>query len=568
MTTTPFTSFAFKATGGSANRTTPDRLSEIKNVKDFGALGDGTQDDGPYIQAAVNWTTGPNRGTIFFPTGFYTINAPITFNYDPSPGNPGLSIRFAGTGSSTFLNGTSFSGGTGYTLDRHLGSPNNTAQVIIENMSIGSGGEGSIRVGSCSSVAIRNVSGGGITTEDSAGNSSQNIFIQACKIGSPGLVMGGSGVIQSCDWINCDIAARLYGKGWAIYGGRIEECNTSYLIGLDSGVAATFTGSIAHTTYATFTGTISGNNLTVSGVSGTIAIGQTVYGSGVTACVITSGSGTSWVVDGGTQTVGPVSMFTQIPNDGTGVLTVTAVSSGTIKPLQAVSDGGVNIPGAIFIVSQLTGSTGGTGTYALSNPTVTVSSQTITTIGNDAGASGFVLQGGSMEGLVNGIMLAGTCSGFYIGSIGALGHVNSGPTNSIATQYGMIVGPNVSNGVFQGTGIIGDLTKVAACKVYTAAARTNVLFLSSTFDKHTGGGGTGFDWDLPTNAYTASWLNCNVSPTWTYAQLPTGGNVLEGDQFTITDSTTSTWGANVTTGGGSTRVLVRWNGSNWTVVGK
>jgi hypothetical protein len=106
---------------------------------------------------------------------------------------------------------------------------------------------------------------------------------------------------------------------------------------------------------------------------------------------------------------------------------------------------------------------------------------------------------------------------------------------------------------------------IASCKIYTAASRTNVMFLASGFTKGTG---TGFDWDLPANAYTATWLNCNISPTWTYSQLPTGGNALEGDKFTITDSTTATWGANVTTGGGSTRVLVRWNGSNWTVVGK
>lgn len=48
---------------------------------------------------------------------------------------------------------------------------------------------------------------------------------------------------------------------------------------------------------ATFTGTISGTTLTVSGVSGTIAIGQTVAGAGVASdTVITAGSDTSWTV--------------------------------------------------------------------------------------------------------------------------------------------------------------------------------------------------------------------------------------------------------------------------------
>lgn len=59
---------------------------------------------------------------------------------------------------------------------------------------------------------------------------------------------------------------------------------------------------------ATFTGTISGNTLTVSGVTGTIAIGQYVDGVGVTSCQITAGSGSTWTVGGGAQTVGPVAM--------------------------------------------------------------------------------------------------------------------------------------------------------------------------------------------------------------------------------------------------------------------
>jgi len=47
----------------------------------------------------------------------------------------------------------------------------------------------------------------------------------------------------------------------------------------------------------TFTGSITGMALTVSGVTRTIAIGQTVYGTGVTAnTTITGGSGTTWTV--------------------------------------------------------------------------------------------------------------------------------------------------------------------------------------------------------------------------------------------------------------------------------
>lgn len=48
---------------------------------------------------------------------------------------------------------------------------------------------------------------------------------------------------------------------------------------------------------ATFTGAINSATLTVSGVTGTIAIGQTIYGVGVPANeVITGGSGTTWTI--------------------------------------------------------------------------------------------------------------------------------------------------------------------------------------------------------------------------------------------------------------------------------
>jgi Pectate lyase superfamily protein len=58
----------------------------------------------------------------------------------------------------------------------------------------------------------------------------------------------------------------------------------------------------------TFTGAISGTTLTVSGVTGVIAVGQTIYGAGVTAgTTITGGSGTSWTVSA-SQTVSAESM--------------------------------------------------------------------------------------------------------------------------------------------------------------------------------------------------------------------------------------------------------------------
>src|SRR4051794_24537104 len=77
---TAFNSFAFAATGEPTSRTVPDRLAEIKNVKDFGAKGDGVTDDWTAIMAAYRWTTGVLRGTIFFPPGTYLVSQPIDFS--------------------------------------------------------------------------------------------------------------------------------------------------------------------------------------------------------------------------------------------------------------------------------------------------------------------------------------------------------------------------------------------------------------------------------------------------------------------------------------------------------
>ena len=63
------------ATGSTQPRSLSDRFADVVNVKDFGAVGDGTTDDTTAIQAAINSVS--SGGTIFIPKGTYIINSQL-----------------------------------------------------------------------------------------------------------------------------------------------------------------------------------------------------------------------------------------------------------------------------------------------------------------------------------------------------------------------------------------------------------------------------------------------------------------------------------------------------------
>lgn len=136
-----------------------------------------------------------------------------------------------------------------------------------------------------------------------------------------------------------------------------------------------YTWRISSPANAVFTGSISSTTLTVSSVStGTIAVGQSVYGVGVTAeTVITalgtgSGGAGTYTVDV-SQTVSARSLnstatgakFTATISGTT--MTVSAMTSGTIYLGQTIQGAGVT---AGTVVTALGSGTGGTGTYTVS----------------------------------------------------------------------------------------------------------------------------------------------------------------------------------------------------------
>ena len=74
---TSFANFSFAATGAPTARTMPDRLSDVINVKDWGAVGNRATNDTRAVQAAIDYCmstaggTKPAGGKVFFPPGQY-----------------------------------------------------------------------------------------------------------------------------------------------------------------------------------------------------------------------------------------------------------------------------------------------------------------------------------------------------------------------------------------------------------------------------------------------------------------------------------------------------------------
>ena len=146
-----------------------------------------------------------------------------------------------------------------------------------------------------------------------------------------------------------------------------------------------YTWRISNPNSASFNGSISGTTLTVSLMkSGTIAVGQNLFGVGLgTEVVITAlGTGTGGV---GTYTLNTsltvatepfntaASAATITGSISTTVLTVTSVASGTLYVGQTIQGAGIT---ANTVITALGTGTGGTGTYTVSN-SQTVGSETM-----------------------------------------------------------------------------------------------------------------------------------------------------------------------------------------------
>lgn len=179
----------------------------------------------------------------------------------------------------------------------------------------------------------------------------------------------------------------LHNKGdfWAVNGGAGafsvgDAVYANYADGTVAQSAATNASATA-SMGATFTASGSGTNLTVSAVTGVLTVGETLSGTGIPAgtTIVSQTSGTT----GGAGVYVTSQATTISAATGTSfgnVLTVTAVASGVLDIGESVT--GTGIPAGAVLATQVSGATGGVGTYTLSVPaTAYAASTTVTSVG-------------------------------------------------------------------------------------------------------------------------------------------------------------------------------------------
>ena len=196
-------------------------------------------------------------------------------------------------------------------------------------------------------------------------------------------------------------------------------------------------------------------------------IGQKAYADNATGKVsfaATGSPGTGTV----TGSIGAVATTSVTGSIAGNVLTVSAVASGTLYPGATLSGtGGGGVTSGTKIVSQLSGTTGGTGTYALNVPSQTVTSTTITAAAGlltvASVTSGTLAVGDVLSGTGGGGVTSGTTITALGTGTGGTGTYIVDPTQTVAV--GTVITANLTTEtkfVAASSGLAGELVKMTS----------------------------------------------------------------------------------------------------------
>jgi len=543
----PVSKGTYAGTDTRVSRTLPVRLSEVVNVKDWGAAGSGSGDDSTKIQAAINFCMSRGGGTVFFPAGNYNLGAGTFLTVGSS--DPNISVRLLGASGGAQAGASNVNGfyDAGYLISKGGSTYDNLASIeamtVTNNPQVTPLG-GAVRfVGS--GASFRNCTFGGLNCLDLS--DADGCTVMAClgygfdgdagaastyprSLKGVGFYLGNRCLITNCRLNgNFFIGYALSGNGAALLSCGVESINTGCRVGWASG------------------GTVSGQERE--------AVACTVQGLGTEKCW--TGIDVYWatgcslqncVLTGGHGQPAPQAINTAVWSSTAGgqVLVTTAANhflSAGVHNLQV--DIGVNV---------------GNGTHDNPNPWRTTAFTPCTSAGPATNTFTYPLA-------VN----PGAAS------------LGASPAWTYPLEYSLRV-RKATDCAFIGNELLVNAVVAAGDLDYGgSAAHKNNIIVSSV-------GGRG--WIPPTGPNAASWKFISVGQlapdadsiatagnpcaTMVFANLPGQSGVLqpgpyEAQEFDITDGRKSAGVeagfAEVVIGGGVGRYKVRYNGSNWIRIG-
>jgi hypothetical protein len=287
------------ATGSTTARTIADRWGEVKNVKDYGAVGDGVTDDTAAIQAAID-SLGADGGTVEIPVGIFGITNTLIV-----PDKATLAGVGAGSSEIKALGGFTFTGsnaminmGSGTTLsfssflkDLFIDADDKADSICVYSDLINENA-GVLR------CTVKNFTKYGIHIERNGANSPQNYTLShlfvllgaSATASTQGIrIEGGSGGHRGMDNITVDSNLSTGGAGiWFDNASaalltmlHMEGVITGVDIATTGGHAVTILGITGHSSVTTLVRLRSGNHHAIQALNkngGTNAIVDDVSG--------------------------------------------------------------------------------------------------------------------------------------------------------------------------------------------------------------------------------------------------------------------------------------------------
>jgi hypothetical protein len=599
--TTPFVSYAFKASGADVTTaiTLPTRLTYVKNVKDFGAKGDGVTDDYAAIMAAFNWTVSNFRGTLFFPPGTYLVSQSLDFGDSQGTVNIRVCLQGVGPLSTIIGNFADYIISRGASTGDASDGSHVVADIGITNLHASGGG---IRWGLNAGAALRNllVSANraiNVANADAGGSiPSQETGIWNCILtpganptNSIGVMTVANGPVMSCYISGFQTGAMCWGQqgghlfmgtlfdrcsvgiglgqapgisppgdpGCGVFGCSFQDCLTAIDASATGGCIAA--GDVIQSTGASVFGStpqygINGaNNIgTFEGIYVTGDFAQT----GINMSAVTSAFGTSYGYRGvAVNNTNGMGFNWKLPSSSaifTASNNFKACNVAVVYTMNQVPawPGGVNsgawAANAIFNIGAVTA---GSGYFPGQYTSVRV------TGGSGTGALAHCTVDGS--GHVITVQVLPTGSGFAVSDTLSLNNADMGGAGSGAA--------------FSVTDVDGAATLRIAGNLSPYLSPD--IFLDVTVSGITPAGYNGFYSSVTVDGtHIAYRLASNPGVGGSGAILMNPDNqgslsAAESDCYNVSDANVSTWG-NATVGGGSTHAKVRWTGSNWSIVGK